>query len=262
MSDGSRSLENTEASLCAEVRQLSLQSDRVEDTSAVLPTGLANGAQGVGMHRLSWYEQLLPFVARYESCALDWKAWANSAVCLYQMGEKKASWDSYKQAALASRNFQIDLSDEEASADPHVGKYLCALAREFCLDGWSSDGNSDLELFVVLSQQQRASEVAMQRWHIILPNHYFAVTQALCAKLSSSSQIIQSVCIDDSRMEMQHGNCLALLGSPEGLYVQTSDAKRAKLQDCVKDICIEVRATCEGSASDFDVVEVAPFEES
>ncbi|CAE8622790.1 unnamed protein product, partial [Polarella glacialis] len=142
--------------------------------------------------------------------------------CLYQLGEKKA----YKTAALALRSFNAELSDAELLVEPQLGKYLRTLDQEFRADAWSADQADDVDFFALLVQHGRACEVATQRWHEILPNHYFAVTQALARKLSTAAQSLEQACTDDSRMELQRGNFIALLGSPGGLYAETGGAKR------------------------------------
>jgi len=252
-----------DAALCAEVRQLSLESRLTEElgpSSGLQEHELSLGAADVGSKRLHWYDQLLLFLARSGSDALDWKAWANCGACLHQLGEKKASWDAYRQAALASRGFRVSLSDSELLADPRVGKYVRTLDREFCADGWASSESSDIAFFVLLVKQHRASEVATQRWHEALPNHYFSVCQALCRKLSTRTELLMQVHLDDSRMEMQRGNRLVLLGSPGTFFVHTNGSKRAKLQDCVRDIVVEVWDSSRVTILDFGVGEVEPSE--
>eukprot|EP00929_Paragymnodinium_shiwhaense_P041005 TRINITY_DN21331_c0_g1_i2.p2 TRINITY_DN21331_c0_g1~~TRINITY_DN21331_c0_g1_i2.p2 ORF type:complete len:189 (+),score=38.81 TRINITY_DN21331_c0_g1_i2:149-715(+) len=133
--------------------------------------------------RLKWYDQLLLFVKRHEDNCLDWKAWASCGACLHRLGEKKASWDSYRQAALAYRLFRQDLTDEDVLGDEQVGKYLRALDKEFKTDGWMSNTNDDVMLFALLVQHGRASEIAVREWHVIMPNHFFSVMQHLSIKV-------------------------------------------------------------------------------
>lgn len=236
-----------EADLCANVSRLSLEPVEAQE--------LPRDVDSIGLQRLEWYDKMLPFVARYQSSILDWKAWANCGACLYQLGEKKASWDAYKSAALALRSYEVDVNDSELLVDPQVGKYLTKLDREFRMDGWVSNEADDVYLFAVLALRGRASELATQRWNEILPNHCFAVSRALCRKLSSNTQLVQEVCVDTSRMYFQQGNFLALLGSAEGLYVE-SESKRAKLLDCVRDICVRVEGISRVPILDFEVEEV------
>eukprot|EP00933_Yihiella_yeosuensis_P003077 TRINITY_DN10545_c0_g3_i1.p1 TRINITY_DN10545_c0_g3~~TRINITY_DN10545_c0_g3_i1.p1 ORF type:complete len:253 (-),score=59.79 TRINITY_DN10545_c0_g3_i1:355-1113(-) len=217
---------------------------------------VANAAEIQEKH-LKFYDQMLPFAERCNESLLDWKAWANCGACLYQLNEKKASWDSYEKAVTARGGFKAELTDAELMADPQVGKFLRQLNKEFCTGGWGTSRQEDMLLFSVLVQKGRACEIATKRWHEILPNHYYAVTQALCRKLGTPKELLHQVCPDDSRMEFQQGNRLALLASPTGLFGDTGNGKRAKLQPDVRDVCVEVQSTAEEGQLDFDVVEVA-----
>eukprot|EP00747_Dinoflagellata_sp_TGD_P113049 gnl/TRDRNA2_/TRDRNA2_171621_c0_seq2.p2 gnl/TRDRNA2_/TRDRNA2_171621_c0~~gnl/TRDRNA2_/TRDRNA2_171621_c0_seq2.p2 ORF type:complete len:122 (+),score=16.99 gnl/TRDRNA2_/TRDRNA2_171621_c0_seq2:458-823(+) len=119
-----------------------------------------------------------------------------------------------------------------------------------------------MSFFALLVHYRRASEIATERWHEIMPNHYFSVTQALCRRLSTPAQSWEQLHLDDSRMELQQGNFLALLASPGGFFVETSNGKRAKLQDCVRDVCVELRSVKRGTALDFEVEVVDDPDES
>ncbi|CAJ1405071.1 unnamed protein product [Effrenium voratum] len=114
-------------------------------------------------NRLGWYDQLLQHAPCCEANCLEWKAWANCGACLYQLGEKKASWDAYVQAAHALRGFRTQLTDDELLTDATVGKYLRTLDREFKADAWAEA--DDLALFAQLVQCGRASELCTERWH-------------------------------------------------------------------------------------------------
>ncbi|CAK9053780.1 unnamed protein product, partial [Durusdinium trenchii] len=128
--------------------------------------------QEAALMRLQWYDRLLEEAPQCEASCLNWKAWANCGVCLYHLGEKKASW---------------------------VGKYMRVLDREFHEGSWHWEEANDVVLFALLVQRGRAGEVCTQRWHERLPNHYFAVMHVLCMQLSKPDRPLQEVCPDDSR---------------------------------------------------------------
>jgi len=272
-----------ESTLCVEVSNLSLNSpgttegDATADSTSITtltppsssiadePAVASNqNGNSVGMQRLEWYDKMLPFAAQCDRSILDWKAWANCGACLYKLGEKKASWDAYKQAALAAEGFQREFEDHELVNHLRFSKFFRQLDREFHVNGWATDENCELGLFVVLVQLGRASEIATQRWHETLPNHYFAVTTVLARKLSTQTESLEQLCTDDSRMELQQGNFLALLGSPAGLFVETSASKRAKLASCVRDIYVKVQNISTGATADFEVekLDAPPDDES
>ena len=115
-------------------------------------------------------------------------------------------------------------------------------------------------LFVLLIREGRASEVTTQRWHEILPNHYFSATCALCRKISTPQLVLQQVHVDDSLMELHTGNTLALLASPGAMYVQMQGSKRARLDDSVMDICVLVVESSAGGALDFDLERIKHVE--
>ncbi|CAK9053778.1 Hypothetical protein (Fragment), partial [Durusdinium trenchii] len=155
--------------------------------------------QEAALMRLQWYDRLLEEAPQCEASCLNWKAWANCGVCLYHLGEKKASWDAYAQAANALEGFRVELTDDAFLRNPHVGKYMRVLDREFHEGSWHWEEANDVVLFALLVQRGRAGEVCTQRWHERLPNHYFAVMHVLCMQLSKPDRPLQEVCPDDSR---------------------------------------------------------------
>jgi len=206
--------------------------------------------------RLEWYDRLLTFVEASETSALDWHSWANRGACLYKLGERKASWDAYKQAVFARTSFERDLTDTELIADAEVGKFLRQLDREFRVDGWGADASDDIAFFSLLVARGRGAEIAFWRWHELLPNHYFHVTRALPGKLSTPDGLLEEACPDDSRPEFQRGNRLALLITSGPLFADSGGGhKRARLHPSVQDFCVELHSTGDG---DFQVRETAP----
>lgn len=256
---GKRPLEGQDVQAAGSNGDGSRLSDAVARLSLEVPRPASSSGSrdAVCSKRLTWYDRMLPFIACRESSVLDWKAWANCGACLYQLGERKASRDAYRQAAMARRCFERDLEGAELWADPEVGQFIRKLDREFALDGWAANEADDVAFFTLLVQLARASEIASQRWHEILPNHYFSVMQAMRRKLVSPDVPVEQVCPDDSRPDFQRGNCLALLVTPGAFFVEKEGgAKRAKLQPCVRDLCVELHCSCEGPILDFDMREV------
>lgn len=183
------------AALEAGIESLSLQEPTATEPvpESEEPAEVEGILEETGVSRLPWYEELIKQAPKCEADCLDWKAWANCGAALWHLGEKKASWDCYKQAAHALQGFRTELTTDKLLADPVVGKFLSALERDFRAGRWESDEAADLALFAVLTLRGRAAEVCTEIWHERLPNHYFAAMQALCRRLSTPSRPLRQV---------------------------------------------------------------------
>lgn len=221
-----------EEKLCEDIQRLSVaQGYPCEDPDRPKPQK-PSCTERLG--RLEWYDKLLLEAPECESNCLNWKAWANCGACLYHLGEKKASWDAYAQAAHALQGFRTQLSDAALLSDPSVGKFIRTLDREFRDGAWDSIEADELALFMTLVQHHRAGEICTQRWH------ERDIATVFRERLSKPERPMQEICPDDSRMELCSGNSVALLAAPERLFA-SSDAKRARLHEHVLDVCVECK---------------------